>query len=120
MGPCAVREVSNGEQKNSVLGSFTLLPKCVHDSGLGGSESRWTGTGRAQEAVKGLTPDSACRSGHRHRRMKLSCVCARVTVTGSRVTLALARCEQWPLGLYPKDQDTQDVGGGSLHTPCPM
>lgn len=49
--------------------------------------------------------------------MKLSCMCVYVTVTGSQMTLAL--CEQWPVGLYSVEQDTEDVGSDSLHTPSP-
>lgn len=49
-----VWEVSNGELKESALGSVTLLTKCVHDSRLGGSGNRWNETIRVQETVKRL------------------------------------------------------------------
>lgn len=53
-GSCVVWEVSNGELKESALGSVTLLTKCVHDSRLGGSGNRWNETIRVQETVKRL------------------------------------------------------------------
>lgn len=54
MGSCVGWEVSNGELKESALGSVTFLTKCLHDCRLGGSGNRWTETIRVQEAVKRL------------------------------------------------------------------
>lgn len=60
MGSCAEWEVFNGELKGSVLGSVTMLTKCVHDSRSGGCGSKCTETVRVQETVKRLALAATC------------------------------------------------------------
>ena len=49
-----------GELKGSVLGSVTLLTKCVHGSRSEGSGNTWTETIRVQETVKRLAVSPTC------------------------------------------------------------
>lgn len=52
-----------------------------------------------------------CGCTHLQGRMRLSPRCVPVTSTRGQVTLAPCEQSRWPLGLYHKEQGTQNVGG---------